>query len=93
MSAVTTSQELLKMLATSAVTVLTSYQAITAHIDTTVTYEVRRSSEVLEHRLQVRMDDVHRRAKAHTDSLHLVHVSEWTRVLERGHKRGSNATF
>lgn len=64
MSAATTSQELLKMLATTAVTVLTSYQAITSHIDATVANEVRTSTIQVYHQID--------RVKLHADSLHLV---------------------
>lgn len=55
--------ELLKMLATSAVTVLTSYQAITAHIDSTVSDQVRTATVQMHYAID--------RNRMHADSLHV----------------------
>lgn len=71
----TTLTDLLKMLATSAVTVLTSYQAITAHIDSTVADEVRTASTNLHYSVE--------RGKQHADSLHQVTMAR-IKQLEDG---------
>lgn len=63
-----TGNELLKLLATTAVTVLTSYQAITSHIDATVASEVQASTTAIYHHLD--------RVRAHADSLHQVTQKE-----------------
>lgn len=81
--------ELLKMLATSAVTVLTSYQAITAHIDSTVADQVRTATVQMHYAID--------RTKIHADSLHLEttkHVeSIRTQVEHILHRKGTAKIF
>lgn len=81
--------ELLKMLATSAVTVLTSYQAITAHIDSTVADQVRTATVQMHYAID--------RTKIHADSLHLEttkHVeSIRTQVEHIMHRKGNTKVF
>lgn len=64
--------ELLKVLATAAVTVVTAYQSITAHLDATVASEVQQMHTAI--MLDIR-DDLQAQREAilkHADSLHIL---------------------
>lgn len=68
-------QQFLKMLAASAVTVVTTYQAVTAHIDTTVRQEVeashmllRRNMLDLQFQLDSSMTATHRAIRAQAEA-------------------------
>ncbi len=63
----TTTTDLLKMLATTAVTVATAYQAITAHMDATIASKVQ---EVQVH-ISAELATQTRAMRLHADSLHV----------------------